>query len=319
MRVLFISSGNKAEGIGTIVKNQGDSLIDIGVQLMFFTIKGKGLFSYLKNIMVLRKYYKVHEFDIFHAHYSLSAFTATLAGCKPLVVSLMGSDLKVGYIHKLIIRILAKWQWKNVIVKSESMKRGIHAKSSHVIPNGVNLDKVRPAAPSVNPSAEHIVLFASDPTRHAKNYSLAKEAVSLLDSSQFAQLKVVFSKKHSIILDEINNASVLLVTSLYEGSPNIIKEAMACNCPVVSTNVGDVKWLFGNEPGHFLTGFDPVDVAEKIKQAIAFSEQEGRTEGRQRIKKLGLDAVTVAEKVLDCYSSACHSGKNTINATHIYN
>jgi len=94
---------------------------------------------------------------------------------------------------------------------------------------------------------------------------------------------------------------VALLTSLWEGSPNVVKEAMACNCPIVSTNVGDVKWLFGDEPGHFITGFTPEDVAEKIKLALEFSEKYGRTNGLNRIKDLGLDAETVAHKLIDLY------------------
>ena len=40
MKVLFVSSGNNPEGISIIVKNQGQSLINAGIELSYFTIQG---------------------------------------------------------------------------------------------------------------------------------------------------------------------------------------------------------------------------------------------------------------------------------------
>jgi glycosyltransferase involved in cell wall biosynthesis len=86
-----------------------------------------------------------------------------------------------------------------------------------------------------------------------------------------------------------------------EGSPNVVKEAMACNCPVVATDVGDVGWLFEDEPGYFLTEFEAGDLAQKIRMALSFAEQKGRTRGRERIRKLGLDSQSVARRIVSVY------------------
>ena len=77
---------------------------------------------------------------------------------------------------------------------------------------------------------------------------------------------------------------------------------MACNCPVVATEVGDVRWLFGNEPGHYICDFDPQDVSAKIEHALNFVKQNGRTNGRSRIVELGLDATSIAEKLKNIYA-----------------
>ena len=92
MKVLFVSSGNNAEGISVIVKNQGESLKKAGIDLSYFTIIGKGSLGFFKNIFRLRRHLRYNKYDIIHAHYSLSGFVAAIAGAKPLVVSLMGSD-----------------------------------------------------------------------------------------------------------------------------------------------------------------------------------------------------------------------------------
>ena len=102
----------------------------------------------------------------------------------------------------------------------------------------------------------------------------------------------------------MNASDIVVLTSLREGSPNVIKEAMACNCPVVATDVGDIAWLFGNEPGHFLSGFDPQDVATKLNMALEFSEEYGRTSGRNRIIELGLDSESVARRIVGVYEEA---------------
>lgn len=301
MKVLFISSGNSVFGLNPIIINQGESLRKAGIQLEYFCIKGKGAFSYFRNIFLLRKYISHNRFDIFHAHYSLSAITASLAGCKPLVVSLMGSDTKSNFFWKLVIKLFSKISWKVVILKSSSMKDKRFMKKALIIPNGVDITSVKPTEEKALLGKKRI-LFAANPARYAKNYSLAKSAINLLDDDN-NEFKVVHSKPHEDIINEINNADVLLLTSLWEGSPNIIKEAMACNCPVVSTDVGDVGWLFGNEPGHFLTTFDANNVAKNIGLAVEFSEKHQKTNGRNRIIELGLDSNSIAERIKKIYSS----------------
>ena len=64
-----------------------------------------------------------------------------------------------------------------------------------------------------------------------------------------------------------------------EGSSNVIKEAMACNCPIVTTDAGDAKWVIGNTAGCYVSTFEPEDVADKIKQALSFSQKQGTTLG----------------------------------------
>ena len=100
MNILFISSRNTKNGISPIIKNQGESLKTQNVKIDYFTIEGKGISGYFKSILTLKKHLKKQKYDIFHAHYSLSGFAATLSGCRPLIVSLMGSDVKAKWYLK---------------------------------------------------------------------------------------------------------------------------------------------------------------------------------------------------------------------------
>jgi glycosyltransferase involved in cell wall biosynthesis len=102
----------------------------------------------------------------------------------------------------------------------------------------------------------------------------------------------------------LNEADVLAFSSFMEGSPNVIKEAMACNCPIVSTDVGDVRWVLGDTKGCYIASFDPADFAKKMELAIHFSQVVGRTKGRQRIVALGLDMNTVAKRIMAVYKKS---------------
>lgn len=316
MKVLFICSGNYLNGISPIVKNQGESLRKEGIEIDYFTIKGKGLRGYLKNIIPLRKYIIKNNYNIIHAHYYLSAFVASLTGAKPLIVSLMGSDVKAKNWFKFIIKLFNILFWNVVIVKSKDMSNTLGLNKVEIIPNGVNFNRffsITKLKAQQNlhwdTNKQHI-LFAANPVRSEKNYKLAQEAVNIINNKN-----VEIHFLNDILNEEMpfyfSASDVVLLTSLWEGSPNVIKEAMACNIPIVSTSVGDVKWLIDGVDGCFITSFDPKDVAEKIKLALQFSENVGKTKGRDRIIKLGLDSANVAKRILEVYKNVLKQKANT--------
>ncbi|MCK5059333.1 MAG: glycosyltransferase, partial [Candidatus Aminicenantes bacterium] len=144
MKVLFVSSGNTPFDISPIIKNQGGSLKKQGVNPDYYTIKGKGVKGYFKNIFTLREFLKSKNYDLVHAHYSLSGMAAALAGAKPLVVSLMGSDIQSGGIWKIVIRLFQRFRSQATIVKSQRMKDKINLSQAYVIPNGVDFNHFKP-------------------------------------------------------------------------------------------------------------------------------------------------------------------------------
>jgi teichuronic acid biosynthesis glycosyltransferase TuaC len=301
MKVLFVS-GKKTHGAGQVVLNQGESLKAAGVTIDYFLIK-PGLMGYLSAIPIIRRTFKKGRYDLVHAHYGLSAVAASLAGRFPLVVSLMGSDVYMYRALRMVIRYLSRCRWNLTIVKTQEMKKLLGLKDVTVIPNGVDMDRFRPM--DEDEARKHTgypenmkkVLFISAPGRREKNYELAEKAMGLLNEPD-TELKVLIDIANQDIPYYLNSADVLLLTSKWEGSPNVIKEAMACNCPVVSTDTGDARWILGDTAGCFLSSFDPADVAGKIGLALRFG---ARTNGRGRIFELGLDSVSVAQKVKSLY------------------
>lgn len=308
MRVLFISSGNRNETGSPIIRAQAESLIQNGQSVDLFLVKGSGLTGYFKAVFQLRNIIKKkkNNYDIIHAHYSLSGFVAAIAGAKPLIVSLMGSDVHASGYSKLLILFFNRFFWRHCIVKSEDMKANLNIQEVSVIPNGVDLNIFKPinkneAREQIGWENGHIhLLFAAQPNRSEKNYSLLEEAIKLLTEYDI-EIHFLSNIEHLLIPLYLNASDVITLPSHYEGSPNTIKEAMACNRPIVTTNVGDIKWLFGATEGCYLSTFSAQDYAEKLKAAIVFSKNTGATQGRQYIQKLGLSSPDVAKRLITLY------------------
>ncbi len=306
IKVLFICSGNKKQGISPIVTNQGMSLQNSGIEVDYFPIKGKGITGYLKHYLSLRKKIKTGNYTVLHAHYSFCGMFASLSSPfnKKVIVSLMGSFYK-GTLKYYLIHFFARFFWKAVIVKSEKMFNQINIKRAMVIPNGISTgayanlpDRNSVRSELLFSKERKYIIFVSDPTRPEKNYDLCKKAVELLNDDKVVLLSV-YNKTPEVVIKHLIAADVLMLTSFSEGSPNVIKEAMAAGCPIVTTNVGDVVYIIGNTSGCFvINSFNEQEATDCLKKALDFNN---RTNGLQRILEIGLDAMSINAKIIQLY------------------
>lgn len=313
-KVIFVCSGNsRSFEVVPFIQTQADSLNKIGMSVNFFTVKGKGALAYLSHINILASHLKTTDYDVIHAHYSFCGFIAvfaTLGRRKPVVVSLMGSDVKTAGLWLTLIRFFARVVWDATIVKSEDMHKSLRVKCAEIIPNGVNLKVFIPlnrtecrVKLNLDVGIKYI-LFGADPSRDVKNYPLALRAMKILLSDNSPLMNVdcelinLGCIPHNQVPIYLNACDVLLITSKWEGSPNIVKEAMACGTPIVCTDVGDARWLLEGLEGCFVSTHDPHDIAKKLSIALRF---KGKTKGRDKLIELGLDSESVANRIVDVY------------------
>jgi len=303
VKVLFVSSGNSKNGISSIVYEQGESLKLLGYEIDYFLVKGKGIKGYLSNLFLLRNTYKLGNYDIVHAHNIFCGFLCGIALLKPLVVSLMGWNVQKYYL-KILIYIFNFIFWDYCIVKSQSMQLALKNIKVEVIPNGVDINFFKPmnkkkAQEYLNWDLEkkHF-LFAADPKIPIKNYSLCKQAFDILYNDKYV-LHTLGDVKRENMPYYYNASDVVIFTSKGEGSPNVIKEAMACNCKIVSVRVGDVPERFADVQGCFLCKYQVEDVAFKIIEALKFPNE--KVTSREKI--LSLNSSLIADRLSQVYHS----------------
>jgi teichuronic acid biosynthesis glycosyltransferase TuaC len=315
MKILFIASSRKGKGLSPFIQSQKESIEKHGVIIDLFLISGEGIKNYFKAIFLIRAKYKTNEYDLIHAHYGFCGIAAKIALTKsPVIISFMGDDLlgtpnyKGQYKFKnslfAFTNILFSWFYDSIIVKSAEMRDKLpRRKNIHIIPNGVDFNCFYPVKQQIVRSELNLsltkvyLLFAGSPKFPRKNYVLAKTVMELLEENNL-ELLVIENIPYEKVFLYYNAINVLLLLSLHEGSPNVIKEAMACNCPIVSVDVGDVKEVIGKTEGCFICSYKPEDVAEKINQAIRFGR---RTNGREMIGHLKSEII--AAKVVQVYEN----------------
>jgi teichuronic acid biosynthesis glycosyltransferase TuaC len=300
---------------GTYIKSQVDSLTAAGIEVEVIHPKpGPVSLRYARAFAQVFLKTLTRRFDVMHGHYGLWCLTARMQWTTPVVASFLGSDLlgvvttDGGYskFGKLVVRI-SRWLCRRVdavIVKSEEMKSAaLGGDSIFVIPNGVDFEMFRPIPRAEARAAlgwdqdRYYVLFGNDPQRTVKNFPLAQASIERLRARGIsAELVVASGLPHEKVPQYINASNVIILTSFTEGSPNIVKEAMACNVPVVSTDVGDVSHLIGLTCGCAVCPNDPEALAGALEQALRHIKP---TTGRTDIQHL--DGSVVARQVIAIY------------------
>lgn len=303
LRVLWVGRGDGHHNFKAVVRNQFESLKSVkDIELFAFPLEGNGPWLYLKNFFTIRRFVKKNGIQIIHAHYSFTAILCALTFSAPVVASLMGSDVIAKKSRRTWIVLFAKHFWKVVVVKSDEMKLNIGIESAKVIPNGVDLnffkpeDRVRAQLELGWDLSQYHIVFPSDPSRNEKNYHLLQLAVETLNDPSIVIHTMAHLTKNDV-KKYYAAANLITLTSLREGSPNAIKEALAMNKMILSTPVGDVSMLFQGVDGVQIVPFHLANWVEAITSAKM--NQCHSESGRQ--KMMGLSSGLIAQKIVALY------------------
>ena len=302
MKVLVVASYNKGR-FAPFILEQAEALKHSGCEIAFFGLQGKGIKGYLKNLSSLKKEIKEFKPDVIHAHYGLSGLFANMQRRIPVVTTYHGSDINDKSVLRFSRMAICLSAW-NVFVSTKTLEIAKPKKKYSLIPCGIDLSDLQlteksAARQKMNLSAEKkYVLFAGAFDNKVKNAPLAKEAVSLLRDNNVELLELKGYSRDEVTL-LMCAADAFLMTSFTEGSPQVVKEALACGCPIVSVDVGDVKERTQGVEGCYVAKTrEPQELAELLRNAMTF---ERKTKGRERILADGLDNCQVAAKLTDIY------------------
>lgn len=302
---------------GSFVKSQIDSISAMGHIVDLFVVEGwVSRWNYLSSVFSLRKVFSSGSHDLVHAHYGLTGIIACLQRRRPVVISFCGDDL-LGASNgrggttlqsRLLVFLgqVAALAAGGVIVKSRQMYArlsGPARRKAAVIPNGVDFAMFRPMDRNASRGRlgldydTRYVLFPNTSYDPRKRIDLAEQAVAILRRDHpEAELLVVYHRPQEEVPLYMNACDVMLLTSDWEGSPNVVKEAMACNLPIVSVDAGDAWEVIGGARNCHRASRDAADLAAKLRNAL---DAGVRSDGRERIGHLEMSAV--ARRVTDVY------------------
>lgn len=304
MRVLVVASFNKGSFAPFIVE-QAEALKRQGCDIDFFGLQGKGIKGYLRNLPRLKREIKAFSPDIIHAHYGLSGLFANLQRNVPVVTTYHGSDInekKLLPLSKMAMRLSA---W-NIFVSQKTIDIAKPRKKYSLLPCGIDFSELQLTEKSEArrrmklDDNKRYILFAGAFDNEVKNALLAQKVVEEIQDVDLLELNG-YSRDEVTLLMCASDA--FLMTSVTEGSPQVIKEALACGCPIVSVDVGDVKERIDGVEGCFIAETrESMELASLLQKAFGFG---GKTEGREKMIVDGMDNRLVAQKLMEIYNPLC--------------
>lgn len=296
---------------GTFVADQVESLRAIGVDVdllhVLRTDRGRRAYSGLGR--TARQRVTASRPDIVHVMYGgvMASVVTRVVRDRPVLISYCGDDLQGGRGGGVVAELArlygvrashrAARRAAGIVVKSRNLlaalPQAVDRRRVWVLPNGVDLTVFRPRERNEcrtilgwNPTRKH-VLFPAPRDRPEKRFELALDTVAALnDSGAEIDLHDLADVRHEDVPIWLNASDSVILTSTREGSPNVVKEALACNVPVVSVDIGDVRERLDGIEGCFVAEPNVADLSDKLARVL---DRGGRVEARERVAPLSLE------------------------------
>ena len=326
MKILVIGRYNKhfPQNLLPFVLEQGESLHQLGMTIDYMPVRG----NYILAVRELKR--KIREFkpDIIHAHYGLSAITAELQSLVPVVTTFHNGETLNKNVN--FLTSLFSLRAKHVVYVAHHIHDLVYfkAKNHSIIPCGVNMEDCHIIDQAIArqqlgfEDGVKYILFGGGFDNLRKNYAILREAVERIEQAPWVPVEggercgnIVCLEMKGLSRAEcvlrMNACDLFALPSHSEGSPQALKEAMACNCPIVATDMADVRHLLGDMPGHYIlrnprptkerwdADEKSVDeLVELMQEALQFN---ARTNGRERIIEMDLSNEQVAKRLIAIY------------------
>ncbi|MCA9469926.1 MAG: glycosyltransferase family 4 protein [Nitrospira sp.] len=298
---------------------QIDSLRTLGVEVEIYEFKNRrSVWGLLKGGIDIRRKVRLYNPDLVHVQYGAAqALITVLFSSKPVILKFGGSDLLgnynakgqktwSGWLSVQLSRLAAVIAAGNIAVSEElrtALKFSLSRKKCWVIPDGIDLNIFKPA-PKLEarnvlgwPHGDLVVLFMNRDGAWVKNPILAKDAFEKVKKVlPEARLQVIENEPPEKMPYFMNAADILLITSRHEGSNNTVKEALACNLPVVATPAGDIHQRLNGVDPSYVVSPDSGLLAQTMLEIL---QNRRRSNGRKFVNQLSLESI--AKQVLEVY------------------
>jgi teichuronic acid biosynthesis glycosyltransferase TuaC len=306
MRVLVVTNFTpdaSAPQRGRWVRDQVEELRRHGVEVEVFAFP-PGSSHYIPAALRLRKLLRRERFELVHVHYGLTAWSALLAGARPLVVTFHGTDVRHPAVGPMSRRLARRVDLvagvSRALFAPEAGRPGLpRLPGSAVLPCGPDLERFRPIpraearrALGLDPDGRYL-LFPANPRRPEKRFDRAGEVAVACGAELLSG--------GSIDPDEmplwVNAANAVLITSDYEGFGLACVEALACDVPVLSTPVGIAPFALDGVAGALCAPFDVAPWASVAARHVDTADP--RIAGIARAASLS--AARMAERTIEAY------------------
>lgn len=282
------------EGSGAFVMQQVEQLRAFGHQVDVLHFPGyRSKLEYVRAAREVRLRTRRERYDVVHAHYGVTGIAAVFRHRTPLVVTLHGSDALLGRLEPMISRWVCRFANATIVVSRKIAARI----PGEIIPCGVDLNRFEPKGRAAARGrlglapGKRYVLFPFNPARRVKRFDLAAAAVErLATGGRDVELLTVSKVPNADMPWYYSAADAMILCSDSEGSPTAVKEALACNTPVVSTDVGDVTEILEGIDGCGICAQSAGALAEGLERVL--DPPPGLVfEGRQAMRRYGQEEI----------------------------
>lgn len=330
MKVLWVHNFDlNIQNSGVFMVNAAKELQDKGYNIdLFYTGNLRNPLNILKCQKTIKD--KAKNYDIVHAQYGSACALTTLRvrNCAT-IVTLRGSDWnaiptssRLFNIHKKMAVMFTKASLKyyDIIVTvsermAEEVRKNYKEKEIFSLPSPIDLKRFLPINKDTakeklgfkNNNEKWVLFTTISKTNATKRYDLAKQAFDIAQKrNENIRFKVASGIPHESMPSFVSACDVILCTSISEGWPNSIKEALACNIPFVSTDVSDLKEIALKEKScKVVQSINPHVIADALCEVLNQNEPANL---RQYVEEMNMNNFT--KNLISIYKTAISKFKN---------
>lgn len=317
MKVLVFTNMYPSEAMpfyGSFVRDEVEALRRAGVDVDVYFVNGRAnKLNYFEMPVGFARRVRATRYDVIHVHHSFCGLVATMQRTVPVVWTFHEGEIsgdagdarmeapikQIAYAKGLKRRVARRAD--AVIVVARHLADALGRDDAITIASGIDMTRFTPMNPEAAKGRlglaedRRYVLFPSSPSRPEKRYDLARAAVEKLDMPG-VELACLDNVPHADVPLWMNACDAMLMTSAFEASPVTVREALCCNVPVVTTDVGDVREVLGWIDGCHVVSDDPDVIARALAAVLAGPR---RLDVRERLSSYSLEST--AARVISVY------------------